>query len=132
MAGRASRSVQPPAPPPYPWAQLYNVESNLHPSRQPSVHKRGRPARLIPRKKTLLELTDSELRLLRRLTNRTAEVLYPGKVSRSQIIGLALQMLEAQFASSNLPEPPTDWNTLVAALHFRGKAEEDERPPSAH
>ena len=100
-----------------PWATLYDLESQIGVPR-PHVEKRrvGRPARPIPRKRTLLELTDGELRALRQLTAQLQELFDSNRVTRSQVAGFALQVLAAQMAQTKLPTRAAGWDTLITAL----------------
>ena len=107
----------------YPWAELYNLESNL--GRSPQVVKARRPGRPnspIPRKKKTLAFTEEEETTLKRLTYKIGGFLNPGSVNRGQVVGLALRLLEMDLERINLPGQETvDWPALVEAL-VAGKA----------
>lgn len=103
-------------PAPHPWALLYNVESQLSQQPQPKVRRVGRPRRPIPRSRVMLLLTADEERMLRQLTKVIEEKLYPAKVSRSQVVGLSLRLLNIRIEGTELSAQVTDWPTLMAAL----------------
>lgn len=100
----------------YPWALLYNLESQLGQQPLPRMRRVGRPSRPIPRTRVMLLLTADERRMLQRLTNIVGEKLYPAKISRSQVVGLALRLLGLKLDGKELPGEVVDWPTLITAL----------------
>jgi hypothetical protein len=111
MSSRSSR---------YPWALLYNLESQLTQQPAPAVKRPGRPPRLIPRSRFTLLLTADEERALQHITAAIQEKLYPAKISRSQVVGMAVRMLNMRLEESELGEDVTDWPSLIAALAGEG------------
>ncbi len=101
----------------YPWAELYNLESQMSaPSARIADRRVGRPSRPIPRKNTLLQLTDGERRTLRQLTTRLEDLFDSEHVTRSQVTGFALQFLSLTLEQAILPEQISGWDALIAAL----------------
>jgi len=99
-----------------PWALLYNLESQLDRPEMRGSRRAGRPRRPIPRMRVQLEMTADEQRLLLHLRNVIAEKLYPAKVTRSQVNGLALRLLSLRLEERELPADVADWPSLIGAI----------------
>jgi len=97
----------------YPWTELYNLESQLGQRPLPGMRRRGRPSRPFQRSRVQLLMTDEEQRILKHLRNALEERLEPAKISRSQVNGLALRVLEIRLGAAALPETVKDWPTLM-------------------
>jgi hypothetical protein len=97
----------------YPWTELYNLESQLGQRPLPGMRRRGRPSRPFQRSRVQLLMTDEEQRILKHLRNALEERLEPAKISRSQVNGLALRVLEIRLGAAPLPEAVKDWPTLM-------------------
>jgi hypothetical protein len=101
---------------PYPWAALYNLESQRG-TRSPERPRRvGRPRNPIQRSQTSIHLTAEEKRLLVRLTALLEERFFPAKVSRSQVVGLGIHLLGARLLEQDVPEEVDDWPSLVLMM----------------
>ena len=99
----------------YPWASLYDIESGvrkLNLPHQPSGA--GRPPKSVNRLHTSITLTDEEKRLYEKLTYLIGSKLHPNKVTKSQILGLALRLLDSQV--EKLPRSVDSWETLARFL----------------
>ncbi len=111
MAKRAPR---------YPWALLYNLESQIERPAMPSERGVGRPRNPIPRSRVTLLMTADEVRTLQHLTHQMQDHLHPAKISRSQVVGIALRLLKIKLDKIKLPETVVDWPTLIAVLNEEG------------
>lgn len=100
----------------YPWAMLYNLESQRSERRISELRRVGRPRNPIPRTQTSIMMTAEEKRILRELTYNLQEKFVPATVSRSQIIGLGLHVVKTLIDEYGLPEDVKDWPSLVTAL----------------
>ena len=100
----------------YPWAMLYNLESQRGDRRISEPRRVGRPRNPIPRTQTSIMMTAEEKRILRELTYNLQEKFVPATISRSQIIGLGLHVVKILIDEHGLPEDVKDWSSLVAAL----------------
>jgi hypothetical protein len=100
----------------YPWAMLYNLESQRGERRVRESRRVGRPRNPIPRTQTSIMMTAEEKRILRELTYSLQEKFIPATVSRSQIIGLGLHVVKALMDEIILPDDVNDWPSLVVAL----------------
>jgi hypothetical protein len=99
----------------YPWAALYDIESGVRKLNLP--HKAsgaGRPIKPIKRLHTSITLTDEEKRLHERLSYEIGSKLHPNKVTKSQVLGLALRLLDTQV--EKLPRSVDSWETLASFL----------------
>jgi hypothetical protein len=96
----------------YPWATLYNLESQLGPATLPAVRRVGRPRNPIPREDTLIQLTSDETRKLDELNGQILKQFAPAKVSRGQIIGFSLRLTSTIIARKDALEGTSDWNEL--------------------
>ena len=100
----------------YPWTELYNLESRLGQRPLPGMRRRGRPPRPFARTRVSLLMTDEEQRILRRMRALLEEWLDPAIVSRSQVNGLALRLLQLRLEGADLPATVTDWSALMEYL----------------
>lgn len=99
----------------YPWAELYDVESGVRQIHQPGETGRmGRPVSPVNRIKTSVTMTDDEKRIYDKLAYQLGVKLHPNKVTKGQVLGLALRLLDARFNS--LPRSLDSWKTLAAVL----------------
>jgi hypothetical protein len=94
----------------YPWAELYDLESGVTQIPQ-QHHGAGRPRKPINRVPTSITLTDEEKRIFEKLTYSMKMKLYPGKVTKNQVLGLALRLLDVKF--EELPERVNSWASLA-------------------
>jgi hypothetical protein len=100
---------------PYPWAELYDIESGvrrLHLTREEEGP--GRPPKPVKRIKTSITLTDEEKRMYEKLTYVLGSKLHPNKVTKGQVIGLALRLLDAKLEA--LPAALDSWAHLAETL----------------
>ena len=97
----------------YPWAELYDLESRR---REPTgtPRKPGRPNRLYPRHGTAIMLSDEEIAIFDALHYRIRSALRPATVTKGQIHGLALRLLQNKI--EDLPERADSWEELVRIL----------------
>ena len=101
--------------PRYPWAELYDVESGatrIH-TGQASLGP-GRPRKAVARIKTSITLTDEEKRIYEKLAYELGSRLHPIKVTKGQVIGLALRLLDEK--TKNLPDSMENWEAIAAEL----------------
>ncbi len=104
----------------YPWAELYDVESGvtrIHLS-QANVGP-GRPRKAVARIKTSITLTDEEKRIYEKLAYELGSKLHPKKVTKGQVIGLALRLLNASTA--RLPDSLESWEAVAEGLFSNRK-----------
>jgi len=100
----------------YPWAMLYNLESQRGQRVVSDRPRAGRPRNPIPRTQATLMMTSEERKILRDLTYNIQELLVPANVSRSQVVGLALHIVKVLVDKYELPKEVSDWPSLVSAL----------------
>ena len=100
----------------YPWAMLYNLESQRSRSVVSDRPRTGRPRNPIPRTHATVMMTSEESKILRDLTYNIQELFVPAKVSRSQVVGLSLHIVKTLIDKYGLPEEVSDWPSLVLAL----------------
>lgn len=99
----------------YPWASLYDIESGVRTLNLPhALSGPGRPLKPVKRLKTSITLTDEEKRLYEKLAYVLGSKLHPHKVTKGQVIGLALRLLDSQV--EKLPKSLDGWESLAAAL----------------
>jgi hypothetical protein len=103
----------------YPWAELYDMESRVLPTPH-GTGRPGRPSQLYVRRRTSLMLSDEELQSLGTDLLAIQNALRPGKVTKSQVYGLAVRVLTARMEA--LPDRVTSWDEVVRAL-IEGKGE---------
>ena len=97
----------------YPWAELYDMESRVF-SSPTGTGRQGRPNQLYVRRRTSLMLSDEELQSLGTDLLTLQNALRPGKVTKSQVYGLAVRVLTARMNA--LPKRVTSWDDVVRAL----------------
>jgi len=99
----------------YPWASLYDIESGVRKLNLPHhAGGAGRPIKPIKRLHTSITLTDEEKRLYEKLSYLVGSKLHPNKVTKSQVLGLALRLLDSQV--EKLPRSVDSWETLASFL----------------
>ncbi len=79
---------------PYPWAALYDLESKR---RTRGAGQRGRPASTVAKKNKTFSIPLDELGLFTDSEYKLQKVLHPHHVSKSQVIGLAIRLLNNQL-----------------------------------
>ena len=99
----------------YPWAELYDIESGI---KKLNIARRsegpGRPRNIIPRLKTSITLTDEEKRIYEKLAYVLGMKLHPNKVTKGQVIGLALRLLDAHL--EEIPDSVNTWESVAGIL----------------
>ncbi|MGQ9555911.1 MAG: hypothetical protein ACUVWR_17560 [Anaerolineae bacterium] len=100
----------------YPWALLYNLESQRGQQPMPGARRVGRPPNPIPRSRVMLLLTAEEERALQQATALIQEKLLPARVSRSQVVGMAIRLLQMKLEEQGIAEEVEDWPALVSHL----------------
>ena len=99
----------------HPWAELYNIESGVKKAQiTPASAGRGRPPNIVKRHKTSITLMDEEKRLYEKLAYVLGSKLHPNTVTKSQVMGLALRLLDTKV--NDLPEAIHDWDQMADAL----------------
>ena len=99
----------------YPWAELYDMESRVTVAKAKARRRgRGRPSSLYTRRRTSLMLSDDEASMLDRATVRLADALRPGSVTKSQVYGLAIRLLDSRLAS--LSDRVSSWEDVMHSL----------------
>jgi|SRR3990170_7616416 len=103
----------------YPWADLYDIESGIKRLNlaRPAVGP-GRPPKPVKRIKTSITLTDEEKRIYEKLTYVLGSKLHPNKVTKGQVIGLALRLLDAKIEPT--PASLDSWELLALRLFEPG------------
>ena len=76
--------------PQYPWAALYDLESK---KRTQGTGQRGRPASMVAKKNKTFSISLDELELFTESEYRLQKALHPHHVSKSQVIGMAIRLL---------------------------------------
>ena len=104
--------------PNYPWAELYDMESHVSGAAAVRSGKTGRPSRIYPRRKTSVMLSDEEQAALEKITYLIRQAMRPGSVTKSQVYGLAVRLLDHRM--EQLPDHVTSWNQLIQSL-FEGE-----------
>jgi len=102
-----------PSQPKYPWAQLYDSESGVVDIPR-TASGPGRPKNLVTRHKTSLSFLDEEKRVFEKVTYEITQLLHPHKVTKSQVLGLAIRLLENEMGS--LPKYIHSWEQLAHEL----------------
>ncbi|KAA3643958.1 MAG: hypothetical protein DWQ07_17735 [Chloroflexi bacterium] len=106
----------------YPWATLYSIESNIHPSGSSRANRTvGRPSNPMPRRQTSTSITDDEARIWDDVVYTLKKKMHPAKVQKNQVLGFALRLLVKRIEEVK-DEPFRTWEEL-ASLVF----EEDEQ-----
>lgn len=106
------------AKPNYPWAELYDMESHISSAAQVRSGKVGRPPRIYTRRRTSLMLSDEEQAALDKSTFLIHEAMRPASVTKSQVYGLAVRLLE--YRLKFLPNRATSWDEVIQSL-FEGE-----------
>lgn len=104
----------------YPWAELYDLESRVPGTAPIRSGKTGRPHRAYIRRKTSVMLSDEEQASLERITYLIRQALRPGSVTKSQVYGLAVRLLDHRMKL--MPEHVENWKQLIEALFEGGEA----------
>jgi hypothetical protein len=105
----------------YPWAELYDIESGVkHLNIQRPGEGPGRPPKMSKRIKTSITLTDEEKRIYEKLAYILGTKLHPNKVTKGQVIGLALRLLDEKIEP--LPASMDSWERLAERLFHQGEA----------
>jgi hypothetical protein len=99
-------------PPKYPWAVLYDLESGVIklPQARPEGTP-GRPTKPYKRFKTSVTFTDEEKRIYEKLSYVLGGKLHPNNVTKGQVLGLALRLLDTQVEA--LPTSLQSWEELA-------------------
>ena len=101
----------------YPWAELYDLESRISGTAPVRSGKTGRPHRAYIRRKTSVMLSDEEQEALERITYLIRQALRPGSVTKSQVYGLAVRLLDHRMKI--MPAHVDNWEQLIETL-FEG------------
>ena len=101
----------------YPWEELYDLESRLSGAVPVRSGKAGRPHRTYVRQVTSIMLSDEEQEMLERITYVIRQALRPGKVTKSQVYGFAVRLLNDHM--KEMPEHLENWKQLSDTL-FEG------------
>ena len=101
----------------YPWAELYDLELRVSGTTPVRSGKTGRPHRAYIRRKTSVMLSDEEQEALERITYLIRQALRPGSVTKSQVYGLAVRLLDHRMKL--MPEHVDNWEQLIRTL-FEG------------
>ena len=99
----------------YPWAELYDMESRVLGSKG-GQGRIGRPSQLYIRRRTSLMLSDEELQSLDETMLAIQNALRPGKVTKSQVYGLAVRVLSARMKTLGSESRLSSWDEVVKAL----------------
>lgn len=97
----------------YPWAELYDMESRISGTGTRGGRK-GRPASLYTRRRTSLMLSDDEVLMLANATAKLGNALHPGSVTKSQVYGLAIRLLDSRLDS--LKDRVSSWDDVVRVI----------------
>jgi hypothetical protein len=101
--------------PRHPWAELYNIESGVQKAYiTPATAGPGRPPNIVKRHKTSITLMDEEKRIYDKLAYVLGSKLHPNSVTKSQVMGLALSLLDAKI--EELPESLNNWDQMAEFL----------------
>jgi hypothetical protein len=104
--------------PNYPWAELYDMESRVSGAAAVRSGKTGRPSRVYPRRKTSVMLSDEEQAALEKITYLIRQAMRPGSVTKSQVYGLAVRLLDHRM--EQMPEHVASWDQVIQSL-FEGE-----------
>lgn len=97
------------------WAALYDLESQIEPPVRRAKATRGRPRNPVPRVAVTSKLTSEEKRIITRNAARIGEILETSAVTKGQVIGLALRLLDKRLQREGGPDK-AGWGGLVAWL----------------
>jgi hypothetical protein len=104
--------------PNYPWAELYDMESRVSGATPVRSGKVGRPTRTYIRRRTSIMLSDEEQDALEKSTYLIRQAMRPGSVTKSQVYGLAVRLLDHHLKF--LPDHVTSWDQVILSL-FEGE-----------
>lgn len=104
--------------PNYPWAELYDLESRVPGSARNRSGRTGRPPRAYIRRKTSVMLSDDEQAMLEDITYLIRQAMRPGSVTKSQVYGLCVRLLNHRIKS--LPKHVENWGQVIDVL-FEGE-----------
>ena len=104
------------------WALLYDMESRGREVRVPNQGP-GRPANRVKRHPVSVSMTDEEKRLYEKLNYLLVDRLHPNKVFKSQVLGLALRLLNAYL--SDLPQRVSSWEEVAEQLQILEEGDND-------
>lgn len=104
--------------PNYPWAELYDMESRVSGAAAVRSGKTGRPSRVYPRRKTSVMLSDEEQAALEKITYMIRQAMRPGTVTKSQVYGLAVRLLDHRM--NQLPDRVANWDQVIQSLFDGG------------
>jgi hypothetical protein len=94
------------------WAALYDLESQIEPTVRRAKATRGRPRNPVPRVAVTSKLTTEEKRIISRNAARIGNILETSAVTKGQVIGLALRLLDKNLQRDGGPARP-GWGGLV-------------------
>ncbi len=100
--------------PNYPWAELYDMESHVSGATPVRSGKVGRPSRTYIRRRTSVMLSDEEQDALEKSTYLIRQAMRPGSVTKSQVYGLAVRLLDHRLKL--LPDHVTNWDQVIQSL----------------
>ncbi len=104
--------------PNYPWAELYDMESRVSGATPVRSGKVGRPSRTYIRRRTSVMLSDEEQDALEKSTYLIRQAMRPGAVTKSQVYGLAVRLLDHRLKL--LPDHVANWDQVIQSL-FEGE-----------
>lgn len=105
----------------YPWATLYSIESNIHPSGNSGArNKVGRPANPMTRRQTSTSITDDESRIWDDVVYTLKKKMHPAKVQKNQVLGFALRLLVERIEEVK-DEPFRTWEELAGLIFEEGE-----------
>lgn len=94
------------------WAALYDLESQIEAPVRRAHASRGRPRNPVPRVAVTSKLTTEEKRIITRSAARIGQILETSAVTKGQVMGLALRLLERRLQREGGPTK-TGWGGLV-------------------
>src|SRR5574338_522039 len=100
--------------PNYPWAELYDMESHVSGATPVRSGKVGRPSRTYIRRRTSVMLSDEEQDALEKSTYLIRQAMRPGSVTKSQVYGLAVRLLDHRLKL--LPDHVTNWDQVIQSV----------------
>ncbi len=110
MSKEASKKSKPN----YPWAELYDMESHVSGAAPVRSGKVGRPSRTYIRRRTSIMLSDEEQDALEKNTYLIRQAMRPGSVTKSQVYGLAVRLLDHRMKL--LPDHVKNWDQVIQSL----------------
>ena len=94
------------------WAALYDLESQIEAPVRRARATRGRPRNPVPRVAVTSKLTTEEKRIISRNAARIGDILETSAVTKGQVMGLAVRLLEKRLQREGGPAKP-GWVGLV-------------------